>query len=298
MEGPLLGPYGEDITWPAQVAPRGRKASSTRKIKPQTSNHSDSAVVYPCSVPQKARNRPTVPFQLPLRSMRNYTWHKQSSRRIKNVHFIIQFHKKQAPLMLQLNTISCQHSAAHATRAYQPLRANPPEVRIFGCWYRSAAHTFLFFITSAVPSCKPQPSLLGSEASGDHSMKTGDAGGVTRQAHAFASRIHKCSICCIFNIICAPSVHHSMYIQIPRYHDDALCLCLFNGAKGTLELFLGGRFLCHCATLQLGRPGQAITALSGRWGYWCPYTQLGGSFGVLHLSFSHSQRLAVAGAAL
>ena len=38
MEGPPLGPDGEDITWPDQVAPRGRKASSTRKIKPQTSN--------------------------------------------------------------------------------------------------------------------------------------------------------------------------------------------------------------------------------------------------------------------
>ena len=38
MEGPPLGPGGEDITWPNQVAPRGRKASSTRKIKPQTSN--------------------------------------------------------------------------------------------------------------------------------------------------------------------------------------------------------------------------------------------------------------------
>ena len=38
MEGPPLGPGGEDITWPDQVAPRGRKASSTRKIKPQTSN--------------------------------------------------------------------------------------------------------------------------------------------------------------------------------------------------------------------------------------------------------------------
>ena len=38
MEGPLLGPGGEDITWPDQVAPRGQKASSTRKIKPQTSN--------------------------------------------------------------------------------------------------------------------------------------------------------------------------------------------------------------------------------------------------------------------
>ena len=38
MEGPPLGPGGEDITWPDQVAPRSRKASSTRKIKPQTSN--------------------------------------------------------------------------------------------------------------------------------------------------------------------------------------------------------------------------------------------------------------------
>ena len=38
MEGPPLGPGGEDITWPDQVAPRGRKASSTRKTKPQTSN--------------------------------------------------------------------------------------------------------------------------------------------------------------------------------------------------------------------------------------------------------------------
>ena len=38
MEGPPLGPGGEDITWPDQVAPRGQKTSSTRKIKPQTSN--------------------------------------------------------------------------------------------------------------------------------------------------------------------------------------------------------------------------------------------------------------------
>ena len=35
---PPLGPGGEHITWPDQVVPRGRKASSTRKIKPQTSN--------------------------------------------------------------------------------------------------------------------------------------------------------------------------------------------------------------------------------------------------------------------
>ena len=33
MKGPALG--GEDITWPDQVAPRGRGAPSTRNIKPQ-----------------------------------------------------------------------------------------------------------------------------------------------------------------------------------------------------------------------------------------------------------------------
>ena len=38
MQGPPLGPGAEDITWPNQVAPRGRKASSTRKLKPQTSD--------------------------------------------------------------------------------------------------------------------------------------------------------------------------------------------------------------------------------------------------------------------
>ena len=38
MEGPPSGPGGEDITWPDQVAARGRKASSTCKIKLQTSN--------------------------------------------------------------------------------------------------------------------------------------------------------------------------------------------------------------------------------------------------------------------
>ena len=38
MKGPPLGPGWEDITWPDRVAPRGRKASSTRKIKTQTSN--------------------------------------------------------------------------------------------------------------------------------------------------------------------------------------------------------------------------------------------------------------------
>ena len=38
MGGPPLGPGGEDNTWPDQVAPRGRRMSSTRNVKPQTSN--------------------------------------------------------------------------------------------------------------------------------------------------------------------------------------------------------------------------------------------------------------------
>ena len=42
-QGPPVGRGGEDITWPDQVAPRGRKASSTSKIKPQTSNRRGGA---------------------------------------------------------------------------------------------------------------------------------------------------------------------------------------------------------------------------------------------------------------
>ena len=59
MEGPPLGPGGEDITWPDQVAPRGRKASSTRKIKPQTSN----------------RNRPPRLFILRALLLLQHTFH-------------------------------------------------------------------------------------------------------------------------------------------------------------------------------------------------------------------------------
>ena len=42
MKGPPLGPGGKDITWPDQVAPWSRKASSTRNLKPQTSNPTDA----------------------------------------------------------------------------------------------------------------------------------------------------------------------------------------------------------------------------------------------------------------
>ena len=38
MKGPPLGPGREDITWPDQLGPRGRNASTTRKTEPQTSN--------------------------------------------------------------------------------------------------------------------------------------------------------------------------------------------------------------------------------------------------------------------
>ena len=38
MKGPPLGPGGEDITWPNQVAFRGRRKSRDRNLKPPTSN--------------------------------------------------------------------------------------------------------------------------------------------------------------------------------------------------------------------------------------------------------------------
>ena len=62
MEGPPLGPGGEDITWPDQVAPRGRKASSTRKIKPQTSSLKDiesRSETIPTTIHGEARGETT-----------------------------------------------------------------------------------------------------------------------------------------------------------------------------------------------------------------------------------------------
>ena len=35
MKSPPLGPAGEDITWPDQVAPWRRKASTTQTLKPR-----------------------------------------------------------------------------------------------------------------------------------------------------------------------------------------------------------------------------------------------------------------------
>ena len=64
MEGPPLGPGGEDITWPDQVAPRGRKASSTRKIKPQTSNlnRSDRGLISSLPIHYCTNSLPYVDF--------------------------------------------------------------------------------------------------------------------------------------------------------------------------------------------------------------------------------------------
>ena len=52
MKGPPLGPGGEDITWPDQVAPRGGTVPSTRNVKPQTSSLTcpmPSKQISPCA---------------------------------------------------------------------------------------------------------------------------------------------------------------------------------------------------------------------------------------------------------
>ena len=65
MEGPPLGPGGEDITWPDQVAPRGRKASSTHKTKHQTSNlkkvkHTPQNKIYRCVLQYRSTLQPYI----------------------------------------------------------------------------------------------------------------------------------------------------------------------------------------------------------------------------------------------
>ena len=64
MKGLPLGPGGEDITWPDQVALRGRKVSSTRIIKPQTSNLN----------PHPHEPRPPVPPHCPRRLLSLRCW--------------------------------------------------------------------------------------------------------------------------------------------------------------------------------------------------------------------------------
>ena len=75
MRGPPLGPGGEDITWPDQVAFRGRMASITREIKPQTSNPSQAAPGQECTDTNRSsmeaalsmdRATPTKPALMPV----------------------------------------------------------------------------------------------------------------------------------------------------------------------------------------------------------------------------------------
>ena len=63
LGGPPIGPGVEDITWPDQVAPWGRKACSTRKIKPQTSKGTQGA--YQTFKEGPYQDRPLLcPFRL------------------------------------------------------------------------------------------------------------------------------------------------------------------------------------------------------------------------------------------
>ena len=78
---------------------------------------------------------------------------------------------------------------------------------------------FLLFITFAVPSCKPPPSLLGSEVSGDHSMKTRDAGGTCMGAHAAAPHQREYTCCVVggsVNFIVSCSIIARPRISIPK----------------------------------------------------------------------------------
>ena len=62
MKDAPLGPGGEDITWPNQVAPRGQKASITNKMKSQTSNQSCKAEQWHGASP---RGRSAAHFMAP-----------------------------------------------------------------------------------------------------------------------------------------------------------------------------------------------------------------------------------------
>ena len=55
MKGPALGPGGEDITWPDQVAPGGQRAPSTQNLKPQNSNLNDTIQESVVEAPEEGR---------------------------------------------------------------------------------------------------------------------------------------------------------------------------------------------------------------------------------------------------
>ena len=62
-EGPPHGHGGEDFTWPDQVAPRGRKASSTRNLKTQTSNLKRKIQVIECFLIFSEWGKTRIPFK-------------------------------------------------------------------------------------------------------------------------------------------------------------------------------------------------------------------------------------------
>ena len=73
MRGPPLGPDGEDITWPDQVAPWRQKASSTRKIKPQTSNLTLPCHSYTHTLLGVDEEHVTGPSGLPVKGTREHS---------------------------------------------------------------------------------------------------------------------------------------------------------------------------------------------------------------------------------
>ena len=61
MEGPSLGPGGEDIAWPDQVAPRGQKASSTRLGRQQLAPPGLAQRSHPLALPPAKPATATAP---------------------------------------------------------------------------------------------------------------------------------------------------------------------------------------------------------------------------------------------
>ena len=63
MKAPPLGPSGEHITWPDQVAARCRKASSTRNHKPRPSSPMWSfRSAGSVRLPSEADHNPTLAY--------------------------------------------------------------------------------------------------------------------------------------------------------------------------------------------------------------------------------------------
>ena len=79
------------------------------------------------------------------------------------------------------------------TRAYCSLHATASRVHLIGCLERSAGRTFLLLILTAAASCGALPLLLGSEVSGDHSIRTRVAGGTRRAGHTVALHQRECT---------------------------------------------------------------------------------------------------------